>query len=383
MASMARVSLPLQCSAVIVGVAAFMLSACSNSAEQPAPSPVEVSVVQVAAGAQPVHLAYSARTRGIREVEVRARVSGILERRYYRQGDRVRAGDPMFRIDPLPSAATVRSAQGRLGVESARLKEAKLRHDRVTRLHDHGFATGANRDLADADYAAAQSAVASARADLDRARLDLSFTQVRAPISGITGTETRSEGSLVDATLAESSLLTTITQTDSLYIDFSMPEQEARAVRTLMDRGKVFVHLTASGSGAIIGTAPVTFVDSRVGMDTGTVDIRATLDNRDGRLSPGQFVRAEIADLKAPGGVYVPARAISHGTDGPFVWKIDAKNVARMQPVTLGTPVGNFIAVTKGLAPGERVVVEGILKLQPGMTVRAVRVEPGRSGALE
>lgn len=365
------------------GASLVLLSACSKPTEPPAPPPVEVSVVEVAGGAQPLHLAYSARTRGIREVEVRARVSGILERRYYRQGDRVSAGDPMFRIDPLPSAAVMRSAQGRLGMENARLKEATLRHDRVTKLHDRGFVSGANRDLAAADYAAAQSSTAAARADLDRARLDLSFTQVRAPISGITGTEARSEGSLVDAALADSSLLTTITQTDSLYVDFAMPEQEARSVRALMAGGKVSVRLLASGSGAVIGTAPVTFVDTRVNMDTGTVDVRATLDNKDGRLSPGQFVRAEIADMKAPAGIYVPARAVSHGTDGPFVWKIDAKNVAHMQPVTLGTPVGNFVAVTKGVAPGDRVVVEGVLKLQPGAAVHAVKVAPDQPGTPE
>lgn len=349
----------------------LLLAACSGG-EPPPPPPVEVSVVRIGSGAQPLDLAYSGRTRGAREVEVRARVSGILERRYYREGAAVAAGDRLFRIDPAQFIAAVDSAQGRLGIESARLAQAERQRSRVAELFSRGFVSGRNRDQAEADYATARSSVAAARAELQRARLDLSYTDVRAPIAGVTGLETRSEGSLIDATDADKSLLTTISQTDSLYVDFSMPEAEAQLLRTVLARGGGDVRLLATGSDALLATAPITFVDNRVDSNTGTVGIRATLRNAGPRLSPGQFVRVQLAGLATPVGTYVPARAINHGASGPFVWKVDGKGHADMHPVRLGPSVGNLIRVDGGVRPGDRVVVDGVLKLQPGAAVHMV-----------
>lgn len=351
----------------------FGLSMISCADEAPAPPPaVEVSVIRIAGTAQPLELAYSARTRGTRDVEVRARVSGILERRYYREGEMVSAGDPLFRIDPAPFAAAVRSAQGQLGIQIARLQETERQLARVKALHARGFVSGRSLDQAEADYATARSAAAASRGELDRAQLDHSYTVVRAPISGITGLETRSEGSLVDAASSDSSLLTTITQTDSLYIDFAMPEPEAQSVRAAMNGGGVTVRLRSAGSDTILGTAAITFIDTRVNFDTGTVDVRATLRNEGGRISPGQFVRVELLGLAARAGTYVPARAINHGAEGPFVWKVDKDDRARLQPVTIDAPVGNYMRIAKGVAPGDRIVIDGVLKLQPGAAVRAV-----------
>jgi len=349
---------------------ALLLAACSGA--PPPPPPVEVSIVRVGSGAQPLDLAYSGRTRGAREIEVRARVSGILERRYYKEGETVAAGDRLFRIDPAQFIAAVDSAQGRLGIESARLAQAERQRARVNELFARGFVSGRNRDQAEADYATARSSVAAARAELQRARLDLSYTDVRAPIGGVTGLETRSEGSLIDATDADKSLLTTIAQTDSLYVDFSMPEAEAQLLRAVLDRGGINVRLLATGSDALLATAPITFIDTRVDSGTGTVSVRATLSNAGPKLSPGQFVRVQLAGLAAPVGTYLPARAINHGAKGPFVWKIDGKGLADMHPVTLGPSIGNLIRVDKGVRSGDRVVVDGVLKLQPGSTVHMV-----------
>lgn len=352
----------------LVLIAALLAVGCSQ--EAPPPPPVEVSMVRVDGGSQPLNLSYSARMRGTREIEVRARVSGILERRYYQPGETVAAGARLFRIDPAPYAAAVRSAQGQLGTHLARLRETEAQRSRVAALFGRGFVSGRNRDLAEADHAGARAAVAAARAELDKARLDLSYTEVRAPIAGATGVETRSEGSLIDATSEESSLLTTITQTGQLYVDFAIPEREARSVRAAMAGGRVLVRLFPTGSTSPFATAPITFLDTRLNPDTGTVDARATLPNLDGRLSPGQFVRAELADLAAPPGVYVPVKAVNHGSEGPFVWKVDREDKARMQPVGLGDPIGNFIRIDKGIAKGDRVVTEGVLKLMPGAVVR-------------
>ena len=352
----------------LVLIAALLAVGCSEAV--PPPPPVEVSIVRIDGGSQPLNLSYSARIRGTREIEVRARVSGILERRYYQPGETVAAGARLFRIDPAPHAAAVRSAHGQLGTHLARLREAEAQRTRVAALFGRGFVSGRNRDQAEADHAEARAAVAAARAELDKARLDLSYTEVRAPISGSTGLETRSEGSLIDAALEESSLLTTITQTANLYVDFAIPEREAQSVRAAMAKGSVLVRLYPTGSTKPLATAPITFLDTRLNLDTGTVDARATLPNLGGRLSPGQFVRAELADMAAPPGVYVPAKAVNHGADGTFVWKIDKQDKAQIQPVTLGEPLGNAVRIDKGLAKGDRVVTEGVLKLMPGAAVR-------------
>jgi membrane fusion protein (multidrug efflux system) len=359
-----------------IGLAVALLLAACSGGSAPSSPPVEVSVVRVDSAAQPLRLAYSGRTRGAREIEVRARVSGILQRRYYHEGDKVAAGDRLFRIDPNQFIAAVHSAEGRLGVESARLAQAERQRTRVTELFARGFVSGRNHDEAEADYAATKASVDAARAELQKARLDLSYTDVRAPISGVTGQETKSEGSLIDATDQTSSLLTTIAQTNELYVDFSMPGPEAQLLRAATAKRPITARLLATGSDIELATAPITFIDTRVDADTGTVNVRATLPNGDARLSPGQFVRVELAGLSAPVGSYLPIRAIGHGTDGPYIWKIDGKGLAQMERVRLGASVGNLVQVESGIVPGNRVVVEGALKLQPGSAVHMVPAAP-------
>lgn len=358
-------------------LAAF-LSACGNDAP-PAPPPIEVDVVTVAPADRMLDFSYTARTRGTREVDVRARVSGLLERRFYREGDRVEAGDVLFRIDPAPYAAAVRSAEARLGVERARVTEAERQNVRIVALHDRGFVSGRNRDIAEADLGGARSAAAAARADLDRARLDLSYTTVRAPISGETGLESRSEGSLIDATSADSSLLTTITQSSQLYVDFGMPRDEAEQVRAAIAKGPVRLQLSGTDSRELLATASITFIDTRIDPDTGTVAVRATLDNAPARLSPGQFVRAAVIGIAAPTGLYIPAKAVMLGDAGSYLWKVDRKGTAAMHPVVTGQRLGNLVRVERGIAAGDRIVVNGMLKLQPGAAVKPVPVDASRA----
>ena len=348
----------------------LLLAACGDLTEA-AQDPVELPVVVVDEKPRPLSLTYTARTQGERQVEVRARVSGILQRRYYREGEAVRAGDPLFLIDPAPFEAEVRSAAGRLGIEQARLNATSRNWRRIEKLAERGFASSGSRDDAEAEYKASLASVATARADLARAQLDLDYTSVRAPIGGITGREARSEGSLVDAT-DDSALLTTITQADRLQIHFAMPDEEAKLVRAAQQQptGNVRVKLVSAGGAVMAETARIDFISTTVNPNTGTVDVRATLDNSTGTLSAGQFVRAEITGIISHSGAYVPARAVMHGADGPFVWIIDRVGGAQMRPITLGISNGNLMHVAKGLRRGDRVIVDGVLKLQPGMPVK-------------
>lgn len=351
-----------------------ILTSCARD-EAPAPAAPKVNVIQVAPASLPLGLEYTARTRGEREVQVRARVSGILLKRFYREGAEVKAGDLLFEIDPQPFAAAVRSAEGRLGVEQARLEEAAQQRKRVKTLSEKGVSADRERDLANAAFASAKAAVDAAAADLERARIDLSYTKVRAPIGGLTGAEVRSEGSLVDAN-TESSLLTTITQIDRLYVDFAMPEAEARVLRDALakdDRG-ISIRVQPARGAERPEPARIEFVDTRVDPGMGTVVVRATLNNTDGAVSPGQFVRARVEGLTMASGIYVPSRAVMHGAEGVFVWKLDDKNLAQIQPVALGVSHGNLLQIEKGLAANDRVVVDGVLKLAPNAPADATMV---------
>ncbi len=360
----------------VLTIAAAWIGVACHKPEQAAPPPPEVSVVTLADASVPLNLSYTARARGEREVEVRARVSGILEKRFYVEGSKVAAGALLFRIDPKPFAAITRSAKGRLGVEQARLAETEQQVKRVNLLVERGLMPIRERDAAQAAFASAQAAVAAATADLESANLDLAYTEVRAPIGGITGREARSEGSLVNAA-DSSSLLTTIAQSDRLYVDFSMPEAEARLVREALAKnaGAVLVRLQPQGGEFLAEAAQIEFLDARVDGDSGTVPVRATLSNAESRLAPGQFVRARLEGLNSGVGVYVPARAVLYGADGPFVWKIDAQNIVQFAPVRLSPGHGNLLRADEGLVSGDRVIVDGVLKVAPAAPVKPIAVK--------
>lgn len=353
----------------------LLLGACGRNAAPPVAPPVEVGVVKVASGTIPLDFLYTARTRGVREVEVRARVSGILQKRYYREGERVAANALLFKIDPEPFAAEVRRLRGLLDIEQARLTDAADQRERLTSLFAKGFASRRDRDAAVTAHAAALAAHQSAKAALQRGELDLAYTEVRAPIAGVTGSESRSEGSLVEAG-ADSSLLTRITQSDQLYVDFSMPEREADEVRAAMKPGPLKVSLITAGRPELPGIAQLDFLDNRIDGDSGTVQAHAVLDNRTAGLSAGQFVQARIDGLMSAPGIHIPLRAVLYTADGTMLWVVDEQNRVQPRPVKLGQTLGNLVEVTQGLKPGERCVVDGILKLQPGAAVKPVVADP-------
>jgi membrane fusion protein (multidrug efflux system) len=354
----------------------LVIAACSKQQPPMAPPPVEVGSIEVRPQALQLTLEHAAQLRGIREVEVRARVSGILLKRLYREGARVRENELLFKIDPAPFEAQVARARAELGVQQANLQQASRERDRILPLYDQKLVSLRDRDAAIAGFETARAAAAATEAALRSAQLDLSYTDVRAPIAGLTSREARSEGSLVTAG-TESSLLTHIVQADQLYVQFSMPESEAESLRTAaggLDGSKINVRLLNTQGQTLAEHARVEFIAPAVADQTGTVDVRAVLDNKDDTLLPGQVVRARVEGVNIAGAFVIPKRAIMHGAQGPFVWAINPDNKVAPRPVQLGVTSGNNVAVTHGLAAGDRVVVEGILKVQPGALVKATPV---------
>ena len=353
---------------------AATLAGCSGQQPPPQFPPVEVGSLEVKTESLALTLEHAAQLRGVREVEVRARVSGILLKRLYQEGSRVKAGDVLFRIDPAPFEATVARARAEVGVQQANLQQARRERARIAQLYEQKLVSSRDRDTAIAGDETASASVAAAEAALKSANLDLSYTTVRAPISGLTSREVRSEGSLVTAG-ADSSLLTYIVQSDQLYVQFSVPESEAASLRTANAPGTAGVTvdvLDITGKMLAQG-AKVEFISPAVGNQTGTVDVRAILPNTT-NLLPGQVVRAQVRGVTLLGSVVIPKRAVMHGVQGSFVWLIGAGDKVEFRPVQLGTTAGNRVIVNDGLKPGERIVVEGVLKVMPGAVVKGVPV---------
>ena len=356
------------------------LSACGSGGAQPGgsmPKP-EVAVGTATSAPLPLQFTYTARAIGSRVVEVRARVSGILESRRFVEGSAVKAGDVLFQIDPEPYRAALAQARGELGVERASLDAAMRNRDRVVPLYDKNAVSQRQRDEAVSAYEVAAARVASAEARLKTAELDLGYTSVRAPISGLTSREVRSEGSLVQAG-SESSLLTRIVQTDPLYIEFSVPEAEAALLRArLVDQAtrKNLLATLLLGNGEHPDKAPVTFIDNAVESTSGTVIARAVLPNARGALLPGQFVRVRVEGVALEDVVAIPRKAVMMSPQGAFVWVIDANESASFRPVQMGRGADEQVVITQGLGAGERYIVEGVMKVAPGVPVTAVPAEP-------
>jgi len=354
------------------------LSGCGGKQEAFQPPPPEVAVKKVDAGAVPLDLTYTARTVGSREVEVRARVGGILLKRRFEEGSRVREGQSLFQIDPEPIRAHIASATADVAVAKARLDEARRQKDRVVPLFEKNAVSQSRRDEAVSGFDVAQANLKAAEAALQMAKLDLGYSDVRAPIGGLTSRENVSEGSLISLD-KDSSLLTRIVQIDPLYVEFSVPEAEAMLLRTALSpthKGPApTVKLLLEDGSEYADAAKLTFVDNAVEVNSGTVRVRAVLQNKLAQLIPGQFVRAHVEGVSLANVVMVPRKAIMSGPQGHFVWLVGADEKVEIRPVQTGRGFGNDVIVTSGLNAGDRFVVEGVLKVQPGIQVSAVSAD--------
>jgi membrane fusion protein (multidrug efflux system) len=348
--------------------------------------PPEVNAVTVQPRDIPIHLEYVGQTEGMREAEVRPRVSGILQRWNYDEGSSVRAGQSLFTIDPAPFQVLVARADAELATAQARLTQAKRDIERLKPLLDQGMVSQKAFDdaLAAEEVAAAQ--VKGAQAALAEARLNLEYTRVQAPISGVAGRALVSEGSLVEA---QRTLLTTISQIDPIRVIFSMAETErlkfgaeATAGRLRLPKDNRFVVTLRLPDGSTSERPGVVeFSDVRVNPDTGTTEFRAVLPNPEQRLRPGQFVRVRLQGAQYVNALAVPQRAVLEGPQGKLVFLVDDKGMAQPRPVQVGDWAGEEWVITSGLNPGDRVIVDGVMKVRPGAPVTIAQAQPSPPAA--
>lgn len=356
---------------------AALLTGCQPSGAQPQGGrpPAEVTVISVEPKNLAANFEYVGQTAGSREVEVRARVTGILLRRNYTEGGRVRKGQSLFSIDPVPFEVAQARAEAEYAGADARLAQAKRTAARLKPLYEAKATSRREYDDAISAEAIAQADLKTAHTKLAEARLNLGYARVEAPISGIAGRALRSDGSLVSG---PDVLLTSVTQIDPIFVLFGIPDaerlklnRETEAGRLVLPKdGKFEVSLKLADGSTYSKTGKLNYSDVRVSGETGTSETRAELPNAAGLIHPGQFVRVTLKGAQRPNAILVPQRAVLEGPAGKFVYVVNDKSSAEPRPVEVGDWAGDAWIISSGLKAGDRVIVDGVMKIGPGAPVK-------------
>jgi membrane fusion protein (multidrug efflux system) len=361
----------------LASVAVLVLAAaCGKEAATPTPKgPVEVTVEKVTPRDAPVTFEYVGQTQSSRQVQIVARVAGFLDKRVYTEGSLVKTGQLMFLQDPRPFEASLDAAKSALAQQQARLQTAQDNLNRVRPLV--ALNALSRKDLDDATGAeqAAQAAVDAARANVRQAELNLGYTRIATPVTGQSSYAKVQDGAYVSA---ENSLLTYVEQVDPIYVNFSVSENDLLKVRAdaaagrlrLPPREDYEVQVVLADGTIFPGKGRITFANADFNQKTGTYLLRATLPNTKAELRPGQFVRVRVSGAVRPNAIAVPQQAVLQGAKGHFVVVVDKANKAEIRPVEMGSWYGDAWFVDRGLKAGEVVVVDGMVRLSPGMPIK-------------
>ncbi|ATP08734.1 RND family transport protein MFP component [Aeromonas salmonicida subsp. pectinolytica 34mel] len=368
-------------------IALALVSVLAGCGDKPASSaqvrpPVPVVVAEAKLTDVPLTTEMVGETAGYREIEVRSRVNGILLERTYVEGQPVTAGQELFLIDPAPYKVALEQAKGALAQEQARFNKARADRDRIIPLFKRQVVSRKDYDDTIANYEAAIASRQAAQATVKEAELNLSYTQVTAPIDGMASKSSQSEGSLI-STNANSSLLTTITQYNPLYVNFSYSEQDRLNFETSVRKGLIEAkdttnwrtHIRLADGSVYPQAGKLNFSDNRVDPQTGTIRARAIFDNKEGVLLPGQFVRLTIDLGIRKNAIVVPARAIVQSQADRMVMVVDGDDKVVPRPVRLGPAIAEGVLIESGLDAGERYIVEGLMKARPGSIVKPVSAQ--------
>lgn len=356
----------------LAALAALMLSACgsADNGQGGQPPPPTVMVVEAKKSTVEVEREYAGRARGAREVQVRARVEGILERRRYTEGQPVEAGDVLFEIDPQPFEIALKRAQAERQDARAALNQAEREWRRINRLFEQNAVSERERDQSLSQRELAQARLALTEASVADAERNLGYAEVKAPLAGVTGLELLPEGSLV----SPGELLTTVTEQDPVHVRFALPERDAALQREGNGERSRKAVLMLPGGGEYDRPGEVNFTDSTIDARTGSVMARAVFPNPDAVVVPGQFVRVRVVLQSLDDVVLVPESAIGQGREGVQVFVV-RDGQAKATPVAVGPVIRGRQVVLSGLEAGDQVIVNGQVMLQDGMPVEAQRVD--------
>lgn len=370
--------------------ATLLLAACSGKEQAPAGPPggamppLPVTALEM----QPTRVETSveavAQTEGAREVEVRARVGGILEKRVFEEGSPVKAGQALYQIDRAPLETAVAQARAQLAEAKARVEQTQREAARLKGLLAQQAISQREYDTASSDNNVATATVQAAQAALRQAELNLSYATVTAPVGGITGRSVVSEGTLLAT--GGGTLLTTVVQVNPMWVRFSIPEGELNAA---MPEGRFKpqairgVELVLPDGSSYPLRGKLNFAASQIDPKLGTLQLRGEFANPEGRLLPGQFVRARLITGEQSGVFKVPQAAVVQTDKGPIVMTVGADNKVEPRPVKTGQWSGADWVVLGGLKAGDKVIIDNLMKARPGTTVapHAPGAGPGAPGA--
>lgn len=355
-------------------IASLALAGCGKKTDAAAGQQMQampVSVVEVQPTTVPISAEAVAQTEGAKEVEVRPRVGGIILKKLFEEGEPVKTGQAMFLIDPVPFQIALSQAKAQLAQQKARVEQTRREADRLKGLLVTQSISQRDYDNATSDNAVAIATVQQGEAMVREAELNLSYTTVTAPSSGVAGRFQFSEGALV---AANTSLLTTVVQISPIWVRFSLSESEVASLGgRLTEQNVKKVTLVLPDGTEYKQQGKLNFAASQIDPSLGTQQLRATFDNADHKLLPGQFVRARITTGTRDGVFLVPQTSVLTGDQGKFVFVAetgkDGKTAAAVHPIQEGGWQGSNWVILSGLKAGDKVIADNLIKVRPGAPV--------------
>jgi membrane fusion protein (multidrug efflux system) len=361
----------------------ILLAGCREEKAQVAPQPPEVTVMEVVPRDVPVSIEYVAQTQSSHLVNIHARVSGFLDKRVYTEGELVKQGQVLFRMDPKPFQAQLAQALAALSMQKASLEIARANLARTKPLAELKALSRKDLDDATGQFESASAAVEQAKAQVETARLNLSYTTITSPVTGVAGAAQQTDGTYIST---QNSLLTTVAVLSPMWVNFSISENEMQRFRNQADKGLIqrpkddsyLVEVLLVDGSVFPHTGRIAFADPSFNSQTGTFLIRASVDNPKGVLRPNQYVRVRLKGAVRPHAILVPQAAVQQGSKGHFVWVVGSDGKVDQRPVVVGDWHGTDWFIFEGLSAGDRVVVEGTLALRSDLPVV---VKPYSAGA--
>ena len=342
--------------------------------------PVSVNVIEVKRQAMPVVIDAVGTVESEHTVAVRPQMNGVLEAVMFREGDRVRQGQVLFRIDARPMRAAVEQARAALARDQAQLAQARAQESRLKPLSEKEYITVQEYEVAATQAKSSEATVASNRAALEQAQLQLSYASITAPISGRTGSLSVKAGNLVNAGTGGLPLVV-INSTQPILVSLSVPERQLDDVRRVWNTPELKVQISPNPNAPTIAQGELVFIDNTVNPQTGTIVLKARVKNEKEELWPGQFVAARIVLRIERDAIVLPEAVVQPGQDGPFVYVVKD---GRAQAVTIEVDrqIGELVVISKGLTGTEKIIREAPPTLVSGspVTIRGESGEPGKGG---
>ena len=356
-------------------VSLALLVACDDGSKKNAQSnkpPPGVVVAPVTSKPVAASFEFVGQTEANQSVDLRARVTGFLRKQAFSEGETVKKDELLFVIDPSEFNAARDAAAAKVAGAEATIQEAELQLARYRELKERGTASVAKFDEAKATAGRARADLAAAKAELERAELDVGYTKISSPIAGRIGASVADVGNLVGP---DSGILATVVALDPIRVTFPVSEREYLDYSERKKAGNAEDHtptIRLANDQVYPHKGKFDFIDNRVDPATGTIKLRVAFPNPDGILLPGQFVNVFLVSSEPKDQLVVPQASIQENQTGPFVLIVDKQNKVEMRPVQTGQRTGAEIAIVEGLDPGETIIVDGIQKARPGITVKPV-----------